>query len=169
MAVSAELLERVKTALRISSTNKQIEGEVEDLIEACKADLALSGVYAIKDNDPLIVRAVILYCKSFFGFLDKADQYKKSYDLLKMSLTLSGDYNVPAEAQNVEVGNAVIVNGTIYTIKGSSEKSITKSNAKMYVVQLLNMEEFRYCIGLASEIGGEVQGYAIPEICKVIE
>lgn len=169
MAVSADLLARAKAALRISSTNKQITGEIEDCIEACKADLALAGVCVIIEDDPLIIRAVILYCESFFGYMEKAEQYKQSYDLLKMSLALSGDYNEQRKPQDIGVGNVVIVNGTIFTIKGSAEKCITKSNAKMYVVEMLDKAQYRYYIGLALAAGGEVQGYAIPEICRAIE
>lgn len=102
MAVSAELLAKAKTELRISSTNKDIEAEITDLIEACKLDLKLAGVCVIDEADPLIIRAVKLYCKSHFGYTDKAERFMQSYDLLKMSLALSGDYNEEKETTETE-------------------------------------------------------------------
>ncbi len=93
MAVGTALLERVKCGLWISSDNELIEREITDLIDACKIDLKLAGVCSIDENDPLIIRAVNMYCKAFFGNSDKMEVYKKAYDHLKMSLSLSGDYN----------------------------------------------------------------------------
>lgn len=87
------MLEKVKLSLRIK--NYKLDDEINDLIEACKIDLSISGVRKIELTDPIIQRAIILYCKANFG-LENADseKYQKSYDLLKQSLTLCGDYNV---------------------------------------------------------------------------
>lgn len=87
------MLADVKDALRLSGTDLDIE--VQDLIDAAKADLQLSGVPADKivDTDPLIKRAVIVYCKAHFGWDNpEADRFAKSYDMLKMHLTLSAEY-----------------------------------------------------------------------------
>lgn len=87
------MLEKVKLALRIKSNILNLE--IEDLIEACKIDLSISGVKKIEESDPIINRAIILYCKANFGLENKdSDKYQKSYDLLKQSLSLCGDYNV---------------------------------------------------------------------------
>mgnify|MGYP000071202539 FL=1 len=87
------MLERVKLALRIKSD--KLDDEIVDLIEACKADLSLSGVRKIEDTDPLIQQAIKLYCKANFGLDNKdSEKYQKSYDMLKISLSLCGDYNV---------------------------------------------------------------------------
>ncbi len=87
------MLEKVKLSLRIKSNILDLE--IEDLIEACKIDLSISGVKKIEENDPIINRAIILYCKANFGLENKdSDKYQKSYDLLKQSLSLCGDYNV---------------------------------------------------------------------------
>lgn len=87
------MLDKVKLALRITST--KLDTEITDLIEACKIDLSISGVRVVNEADPIIIRAVILYCKANFG-LSNADseKYQNSYELLKMSLKLCGDYNV---------------------------------------------------------------------------
>ena len=87
------MLERVKLALRIKSD--KLDDEIVDLIEACKADLSLSGVRKIEDTDPLIQQAIKLDCKANFGLDNKdSEKYQKSYDMLKISLSLCGDYNV---------------------------------------------------------------------------
>lgn len=89
------LLDDVKSALRITTNDPGIVGEVQDLINAAKSDLGLSGVLSEKviDTDPLIKRAVITYCKVNFGYDNPdADRLQKSYDLLKTHLSLSVDY-----------------------------------------------------------------------------
>ena len=87
------MLEKVKLSLRIK--HFKLDDEINDLIEACKIDLSMAGVRKIDETDPIIVRAVIIYCKANFG-LDNSDseKYQKAYDLLKQSLSLCGDYNV---------------------------------------------------------------------------
>lgn len=97
-----ELIDKVKTALRLKSP--AFDDEIEGLIAACKADLRLVGVIIPDDappaegeeptaGDPLIERAVILYCKGNFGYIEGGERYVKAYDLLKCSLSLAGDYN----------------------------------------------------------------------------
>lgn len=92
-ADAGTLTEKMRAALRISSTSEKITAEIEDCIAACKADLKNDGVKVIDDGDGLIIRAITLYCKSEFGFHDKAEQFRKSYDTLKMRLMLSQEYN----------------------------------------------------------------------------
>ncbi|OLN21902.1 DNA-packaging protein [Domibacillus antri] len=90
------LLDDIKLSLRISHT--ALDGEINDLIASARQDLKVSGVSALKvdetvDVDPLIKRAIITYCKANFT-ADNADseRFQKSYDLLKMHLSLAGDY-----------------------------------------------------------------------------
>lgn len=87
------MLEKVKLSLRIK--NNKLDTDILDLIEACKIDLSLSGVKVINESDPLIIQAIKLYCKANFGLdNDNSEKYQTSYDLLKMSMSLCGDYNV---------------------------------------------------------------------------
>lgn len=86
------LTEKMRAALRISNTSEKITTEIEDCIAACKADLANDGIKAIDEGDALIIRAVTLYCKAEFGYNDKAEKFRKSYDTLKMRLALSREY-----------------------------------------------------------------------------
>lgn len=90
------MLEDVKNSLRISGHD--LDMEILDLIEAAKADLILSGVLDSKviDTDPLIKRAVTVYCKAHFGYDDVklSERFEQSYISLKQHLTLSTEYTV---------------------------------------------------------------------------
>lgn len=90
------LIDDVKLALRI--TNSTFDREVEDLINAARRDLVLSGVLQTKandENDPLIKRAITVYCKAHFGYDNpEAERFQQSYDMLKAHLTLSQEYTV---------------------------------------------------------------------------
>lgn len=84
------MLESVKRELRI--TNIAFDEEVNDLIEAAKIDLRIPQIKGIKivDTDPLIRRAIILYCKANFGLDNKdSEKYQKAYDNLAEKLSLS--------------------------------------------------------------------------------
>lgn len=89
------LLDDVKLALRISSS--AFDSEINDLIEAARADLKLSGVLAEKAEaetpDVLIKRAIVTYVKANFGWDNPdAERLQQSYDMLKAHLTLSIEY-----------------------------------------------------------------------------
>lgn len=88
------MLNDIKNALRISGNDLDVE--ILDLIEAAKADLILSGVHIDKvtDTDPLIKRAVTVYCKANFGYEDPklSERFQESYISLKQHLTLSQEY-----------------------------------------------------------------------------
>lgn len=90
------MLNDIKDALRVSGDDLDVE--IQDLIDSAKADLVLSGVHKakVKDDDPLIKRAVILYSKANFGYDDPkiADRFQAAYNSLKHHLTLSSEYTV---------------------------------------------------------------------------
>jgi uncharacterized phage protein (predicted DNA packaging) len=96
------ILDDAKLALRISNT--AFDSEVNDLISAARQDLILSGILDTKANDdadPLVKRAITVYCKANFGFDNpEAERLQKSYDLLKMSLVLSTDYTMEGDYIN---------------------------------------------------------------------
>jgi len=87
-------------SLRIKTTTYNTE--IQDLIDACIADLTISGILQSKIDtlntdspDILLKRCVILYCKSGFGLDNKDDtKYKLMYDSLKIHLMLSSEYTV---------------------------------------------------------------------------
>lgn len=92
------MLSKVKKSLRIS--NSFFDEEIQDLINAAKLDLQLCGIKKINEDDPLIIKAVIVYCKANFGLENsESEKFKKSYESLRNQLSLAGEYN------NVERSN----------------------------------------------------------------
>jgi hypothetical protein len=85
------LMDSVKKALRLT-TNAFDDDELEPLILACKKDLKLAGVDIINDDDALVNRAAVLYAKANFGYDEDGERYRRSYEALKNSMALSGDY-----------------------------------------------------------------------------
>ena len=84
------MLEDVKRELRI--TNTAYDQEVLDLIEAARADLHIPQIDPLKivDTEPLIKRAIILYCKANFGLDNKdSEKYQAAYENLAERLSLS--------------------------------------------------------------------------------
>ncbi len=95
-------IDDVKNALRVNGDD--LDGEINDLIDAAKADLQLSGVHKAKiadspNEDPLVKRAVILYSRAHFGYEDPklAERFEHSYTSLKNHLTLSLEYTTGDE------------------------------------------------------------------------
>lgn len=85
------MLDKVKLALRLTSTS--FDSEITDLINACKKDLSTKGVKMVVENDPLIARAIVLYCKGNFGNDPNQIRFEQSYQALRDSLSLAGDYS----------------------------------------------------------------------------
>lgn len=111
MAAETTLTEKMRAALRISSTSDRITEEINDCIAACKKDLQDVGVKRLDETDALIVRAITLYVKAEFGFNDNADKFHNSYESLKGHLSMSSEYNTVSEtdtgdsAEGVEDGS----------------------------------------------------------------
>jgi hypothetical protein len=84
------MLEKVKLALRITTT--AFDSEIDDLISAALADLGIAGVADVDETDPLIIRAVITYCKADFGEPDEYDRLKAAYDEQKAQLQMATGY-----------------------------------------------------------------------------
>lgn len=98
----------MRAALRISSTAAAITSEINDCIEACKSDLRSVGVNNLDESDALIIRAITIYCKAEFGYSDKAQQFRQSYDSLKVALSLMEEYQTaPEQTDQVEQEGAV--------------------------------------------------------------
>lgn len=86
------MLEKVKNALRITSDDEALNGELTDLIEAAKADLGIAGVIVPSRFDALVAKAVITYCKMSFGLPEDYDRLKRSYDEQKAQLSNATGY-----------------------------------------------------------------------------
>lgn len=129
------LLDDIKVQLRITTEDFGIVGEIQDLIDAAKADLGLSGVVGDKiiDTDPLIRRAVVTYCKANFGYDNPdADRLQKSYDMLKTHLSLSVDYAWYSVTFTVTSGGNP-VDGALITI-GNDKLTTNSLGVAVYVL-----------------------------------
>ena len=97
--MSETILQKVKTALRISMNT--FDDELNDLIEAAKLDLGIAGVRnadleaGVTPTDALIIRAIVLYCKLYFGEPATSDHWKsikEAYDEQKAQLSMASGY-----------------------------------------------------------------------------
>lgn len=70
------MLENVKKALRV--VDDAFDDEIQNLIDACLANLLDLGIEASIDN-PRIRGAIIAYCKWQFGFNEEKDVWEKTY------------------------------------------------------------------------------------------
>ena len=84
------MLEKVKTALRITTT--VYDDELTDLIASAQLDLGVAGVVLSETIDALVTRAIITYCKVHFGLPDDAERLKRSYDEQKAQLVTCTGY-----------------------------------------------------------------------------
>lgn len=91
------MLEKVKMALRIKTT--AFDSEIEDLIQAALKDLEIAGVGNKNPDDPLIGRAVIIYCAVYMGPGDQMERMKAAYDEQKAQMQMATGYGLPAEKQ----------------------------------------------------------------------
>lgn len=89
------MLEKVKLALRV--TTNDFNSEITDLINAACGDLGIVGVTADSaTTDPLLIRAIITYCRLHFGQPEDYDRLKASYDEQKAQLITCTGYGLEA-------------------------------------------------------------------------
>ena len=84
---------KAKMSLRI--TTSDFDDEISDLVASALLDLQLAGIKTEgQEENPLIIRAVLTYCKLHFGNLDKdeADRLAKSYELQRSQLYMSSGF-----------------------------------------------------------------------------
>lgn len=92
MVKEIDILQKVKMTLRIK--NKAFDEDINDLIDEAKSDLKTSGVSTIDMSDKLIQKAIKTYCKANFGLENKdSEKYEKSYESIKIKLSLCKEYN----------------------------------------------------------------------------
>ena len=93
MPTTPTLLQRVKTALRI--TTNAYDDEISVLIDGAIGDLGIVGVSAVATTaDALLIRAVITYCRVNFGSPDDYERLKRSYDEQKAQLITADGYGI---------------------------------------------------------------------------
>lgn len=86
------ILSKVKVALRIVTND--FDAEITDLINACLLDLGIAGVTEDDTTNALLIRAIITYCKVYFGDLSDGeyDRLKSSYDEQKAQMQMATGY-----------------------------------------------------------------------------
>ena len=106
------MLDKVKLSLRV--TTDAFDEEITDLIQAALLDLGIAGVTvsevnessdtsegseaatgenpASEEPDPLILRAVITYCKAHFGEPEQYERFKAAYDEQMAQLRMATGY-----------------------------------------------------------------------------
>lgn len=96
-----ELLQKVKQVL--GQTEDTFNDQLKDLINACLLDLQIAGVAVSQVenvlSNPLIIRAVITFCRVNFGEPDDYDRLKRAYDEQKAQLSMYTGFTVWTEAQ----------------------------------------------------------------------
>ena len=84
-----ELIAKIKKRIRLKSNGS--EEEIKDLVSAAAIELEKAGVYG-NPEDPLYYQAVVLYCKANYGYDENTERFRKSFEALRDSMALSGDY-----------------------------------------------------------------------------
>lgn len=91
-----KLFDEVKAALRVSTNDAGIEGEIRDLIGGAKRELRGLGFVspdldaaAEVIDDEILKRAIILYAKGHFGFSEDQEKYLAIYEKLKGYIALA--------------------------------------------------------------------------------
>jgi hypothetical protein len=88
---------KVKVDLRIS--HNALDADILDSINACLQDLTIGGIIKVDESDPLILRAIKLYCRSVYEEdTAKAEAYKVRYDDMKACLQMAEGYGWEAAA-----------------------------------------------------------------------
>ena len=91
------LLEKVKYALRIDE--EEHDDELTDLLSAAKREIIEAGASPEKviDDDDLIRRACILYCKANFGYDDNKERFAHSFEKILVKISLLGSFKVDSD------------------------------------------------------------------------
>lgn len=89
----ATILSETKNAMRLTKT--EYEPEITRLIDAACADLGIAGITATSETtDPILIMAIITYCRLNFGSPSDYDRLKASYDEQKAQLQTATGYGL---------------------------------------------------------------------------
>lgn len=86
------LLGKVLNAMRIDE-DEHAE-EIQDLINAAKREIIEAGASPTRvlDDDELIIRSCIAYCKANFGYDDDKERFTDAFEKMLVKLSLLGSY-----------------------------------------------------------------------------
>lgn len=89
----ATILSETKTAMRLTKT--EYDPEITRLIDAACADLGIAGITATSaTDDPILIQAIITFCRLNFGSPADYDRLKESYDEQKAQLQTAVGYGL---------------------------------------------------------------------------
>lgn len=92
-----QLIERLKK--RIRAMSDAADEEVDDLVQSCRKELEIAGVYG-DESDPTYYQAIVLYCKANYGYDEDTDRFGIAFRNLRDSMNLSGDYDKKEGAED---------------------------------------------------------------------
>lgn len=85
------MLDAVKLAMRPAIKTNVYDADIQDLIAAAKADLALVGISGDEES-PLIRQAIKTYCRLHFGTPENPEKLQASYNEQKAQLICATGY-----------------------------------------------------------------------------
>lgn len=95
------LIEELKRIVRVRSADAELE--LQGLVEACKKEMELAGIYGDETN-PLYRQAIRLYCKSRYGYDEDTERFQGAFGSLRDAMALSGDYTKEAaDGSNIDM------------------------------------------------------------------
>ena len=95
--MASSTLTKIKLALRTSHT--KLDDDIQADIDACLADLKVCGIVHAGEDDPLILNAIKLYCRSLYtDDAVKGAEYLKRYNALKSCLMMAEGYGHKADS-----------------------------------------------------------------------
>ena len=90
------ILDTVKNAMML--VDESCDDTISILIESACADLGIVGVTATSSTtDPILILAIITYCRLQFGSPSDYENLKRSYDEQKSQLISASGYGLPSE------------------------------------------------------------------------
>lgn len=94
-----DTLSKIKQGLRITHT--KLDEDIQADIDACRADLRRVGIIYAPDDDPLIINAIKLWCRSLYTDDPvKAAEFLRRYEAMKACLMMAEGYGWPKEASD---------------------------------------------------------------------
>lgn len=75
--------------------HSKLDSDISDTIDAACRELVNAGVdiaESVRETDPLVKQAIKLYVRAYFNYQGEGERWSKSYENLRDSLALCGDY-----------------------------------------------------------------------------
>lgn len=94
---NSEMLEKLRKRVRVMSNSS--DEEISDLIESCRKELEMAGVYG-DESDPTYYQAIVLYCKANYGYDEDTERFRTAFASLRDAMSLSGDYQKKEGGEN---------------------------------------------------------------------